>query len=498
MTSKGTFDKNQWRKKNLLLTTLIVLCSYMLTQVASLAAKLSGLSSISFGEIVFCVLLLSATNLGMIFFLFTQKTFPVKKVNLYYYTHFAFFLVLYAVWIVLLYEARTIGFFFALLALCFLLSNSNFIWSMAIATATTILHAGGSYWAINYLGQTGSYKTQLFYVFCFFPTALIISYLAGRFNAQKRELRKAKRQAEVSRDDLRGVVEDVFQKCLGLNTSSETLMGLSKDMTSATDTITVNSKNVTSASGDVSTEINSVATAMNQASDSVNLIALSVEEMTATINKVVLNSEKAWDISSTAVEQSQTASDKIKRLGEATMEISKITEVISEISAQTNLLSLNATIEASRAGSAGRGFAVVANEIKELARQTAHATAQIKSQVENIQNSTSDTAEEMLGVINTINEMNDNITSIATAIEEQSHTAKGISQNVTQTSKGIAEVNENTTRSSTSANEIAKAIADVDVEVKDLSQNSHHVKQGVENLLKYTGELREMAEKFQS
>ena len=61
---------------------------------------------------------------------------------------------------------------------------------------------------------------------------------------------------------------------------------------------------------------------MSAASDSINLIALSAEEMTTTINKIVLNSEKAWDISSTAVDQSQTASDKIEKLGEAAMEIS--------------------------------------------------------------------------------------------------------------------------------------------------------------------------------
>ena len=70
--------------------------------------------------------------------------------------------------------------------------------------------------------------------------------------------------------------------------------------------------------------------------------------------------------------------------------ISKVTEVITEISEQTNLLALNATIEAARAGEAGKGFAVVANEIKELAKQTAEATKEIKTKIEGIQTSTSD------------------------------------------------------------------------------------------------------------
>jgi len=81
---------------------------------------------------------------------------------------------------------------------------------------------------------------------------------------------------------------------------------------------------------------------------------------------------------SKAVRQSQSATGRVDELGVAATEISKVTEVITEISEQTNLLALNATIEAARAGEAGKGFAVVANEIKELAKQTAEATLDIR------------------------------------------------------------------------------------------------------------------------
>jgi len=78
----------------------------------------------------------------------------------------------------------------------------------------------------------------------------------------------------------------------------------------------------------------------------------------------------------------------MQALGSAAQEIDRVTETITEISSQTNLLALNATIEAARAGEAGKGFAVVAGEIKELARQTADATEDIKRRISGIQAST--------------------------------------------------------------------------------------------------------------
>ena len=111
-------------------------------------------------------------------------------------------------------------------------------------------------------------------------------------------------------------------------------------------------------------------------------------EMTSTINEIARNSEKARTITHESASRAQDVAVKVNALGNAAQEVGNVTETITEISAQTNLLALNATIEAARAGEAGKGFADVANEIKELARQTAEATLEIKGQIEGIQNST--------------------------------------------------------------------------------------------------------------
>jgi methyl-accepting chemotaxis protein len=148
------------------------------------------------------------------------------------------------------------------------------------------------------------------------------------------------------------------------------------------------------------------------------MIASSAEQMASTINEIAENSERARGITSSAADQAKNSAERVSGLGTAAQKISKVTETITEISEQTNLLALNATIEAARAGEAGKGFAVVANEIKELARQTAEATQEIKKKIAGIQDSTSVAIADIDKIPTVINDVNQLVSSIATAVEE--------------------------------------------------------------------------------
>ena len=124
---------------------------------------------------------------------------------------------------------------------------------------------------------------------------------------------------------------------------------------------------------------------------------------------------------------SKDVNDKMKQLREYTGEIAKVLSVIGDISDRTNLLALNATIEAARAGEAGKGFAVVANEIKELAKQTAAATLDIKALIDDVQGTSKTTREEISQISSVIGGVNDIVASIATAVEEQTAATREIS-----------------------------------------------------------------------
>ena len=188
----------------------------------------------------------------------------------------------------------------------------------------------------------------------------------------------------------------------------------------------------------------------------------------------------------------------MNELGKAADQINKVTETITEISEQTNLLALNATIEAARAGEAGKGFAVVANEIKELAKQTAAATVDIKTKIPGVQEATGVTVKEINEIGEVITDVDKIVATIAAAVEEQTATTKEIAQNVHQASQGIAEVNENVAQSSTVSAEIASDIATVNSSANEMSQASGQVKVSAEELSGIADRLKEMMAKFKT
>ena len=299
-------------------------------------------------------------------------------------------------------------------------------------------------------------------------------------------------------DSLQAMIKNVSGNAETLNGSSSDLSNLSQQMSDGTDQMSARAHTVASAGEEMSSNMDSVAAAMEEAATNVSLVAASAEEMTSTINEIARNSEHARTITGEAVSRSESASTKVDELGTAAQDIGKVTETITEISEQTNLLALNATIEAARAGEAGKGFAVVANEIKELARQTAEATQEIKTRIEGIQNSTSGTVSEIEQISKVIDEVNDIVSTIATAVEEQSVTTKEIANNVAQASRGIQEVNNNVSQSNTVATEIAKDINEVNQAAGEISNSSSQISLSAKELSDLAEELRTMVKKFKA
>ena len=295
---------------------------------------------------------------------------------------------------------------------------------------------------------------------------------------------------------LRVLVKDISDNAASLNDNSSGLFDLSDQMKNNADTVATKSSTATDETAKMSNNLSTLAVAMDQAAANLNLIASSAEQMTATINEVASRTETTRTTTKQAVSQAQSASRNMDALGAVARDIGKVTETITEISEQTNLLALNATIEAARAGEAGKGFAVVANEIKELARQTAEATQEIKSKIEGVQTSTEGTACEIREIMKIIDAVNENVSTSAAAIEEQSTTTREISHSVNEASEGLQSVSTNLTHVSKSIEGVARDMGDMDQLTDKMNGNSTLVNQRAQDMTLRAGRLSELVGRF--
>lgn len=297
-------------------------------------------------------------------------------------------------------------------------------------------------------------------------------------------------------DKLQGIIGNIAGTAGSLGSASTSLSDLAGKLADGAEHMSGLSSTVASAAEEMSANMNTVADSSNEAAANVNMVSSAAEEMTATINEIAMNSEKARVISEKAVAQTTETTSRMEKLGQAAQSIGKVTQTIADISDQTNLLALNATIEAARAGEVGKGFAVVANEIKELAKQTAGATLEIRNQIDDIQGSATESIDQIDKISQVIHNINEIVSTIATAVEEQSVTTKEIAGNVALASQGIQEVNENVSQSSVVSMEIAKEISSVNAVSSQLNGNSAQMKKSAAALDHLADELNELVGRF--
>lgn len=220
----------------------------------------------------------------------------------------------------------------------------------------------------------------------------------------------------------------------------------------------------------------SASQAMEQADVNVTAAAAATDELSLSINEISYQAAGSAALAREASGLVDAANSQMNILADAAEEIGEIVGLIQTIAQRTNLLALNASIEAARGGEAGRGFAVVASEVKELANQTSAATKNVGDRIHSIQSSTRAGVGALTSMVEKITELEQSSGVIASAVDQQSLSTEELARNIDVAASGSA---------------------NVVLRLEKMQSASHATSQAVEEVLQGANELGRVADEMQ-
>ena len=300
-----------------------------------------------------------------------------------------------------------------------------------------------------------------------------IGKVAEAFERFKENTIEVKRLRAEAKDEEIRIEEEKREATLRLADELEhTVKSISDQIANAIAELETTAHGMARNASDTSQRATAVAAAAEEASINVQTVASASEELSASIQEISRQVTNAMTVTTTTTTQVETSSKTVDGLSTAALKIDEVVNLINDIAEQTNLLALNATIEAARAGEAGKGFAVVASEVKQLATQTGKATEDISQQVGEMQNGSSLTAEAIQAVVKAISSIDEQISGIASAVEEQNAVTAEIARNASEVATGSTDISSHISGVSQAATDSSASAEQVIGTVSSLSEQS--------------------------
>lgn len=261
----------------------------------------------------------------------------------------------------------------------------------------------------------------------------------ARERAQRAE-EKAREQEERERE--REELE--HRKTVMLNEMAKQFENTIGDVVSgvaaASSQLQVTASKMASSAEQSSQRTSEVASSMEDAKSGATAAAAASDEFALSIGEISRQASSSSELARLATDATVKADTTISELSNSAEQVGQIVELIQSIAQRTNLLALNASIEAARGGEAGRGFAVVASEVKELAMQTSRATEKIGDQIRAMQDTTGASVTALRSIAGQVRELESTAVSIASAVDQQSVAGQDLARSIDMAARGTEQV----------------------------------------------------------